>query len=64
MGDVVSLLLILVEAALLVVSALIAVPLWRSGWSRKWSYLFFLFWEIWLLILLDRLYVLVGVPFA
>jgi hypothetical protein len=46
MGDVVSLLLILVEAALLVVSALIAVPLWRSGWSLKWSYLFFLFWEI------------------
>jgi hypothetical protein len=63
-SDLAALLLVLVEAVLLVVSALIAVPLWRSGWSRKWSYLFFLFWEIWLLFLLDRLYVLVAVPFA
>jgi hypothetical protein len=64
MGDVVSLLFVLVAAAALIASGLIMVPVWRSGRNRKWLYMYLTFSAIYWVLILERLFTLVGVPLA
>ena len=64
MGDVVSLVLTLVMAAMLVVITLIIVALWRLGHNRKLGYFFLLILEMEWVLIVERLFALVVVPFA
>lgn len=64
MGNVASFLFVLIEAALFVVGALLVVPAWRSRRNQKWWYLIILFWQLTWLLVLERLFALVSVPFA
>lgn len=62
MGDRFSFLVALIAVVPLVVSTLLIPSLWRSKPHRKWFYLLLVFYEILWVLVLERLFPLLGMP--
>jgi hypothetical protein len=64
MADRVTLVLMLIAAAVLGVGVVLSLSLWRSKPHRKWFYLYLTFYPTYWVLIVERLFALIDAPLA